>query len=83
MRRLSFNQPFSKKIIFLPKEDKFWCKIDDKRSCSLLILQLQVFFQLNPDVWDGGATFTDNDDLGHLARQISTHGQERNMNTLD
>ena len=21
--------------------------------------------------------FTDNDDLGHLARQISTHGQEK------
>ena len=77
----SINQ-FSKKNNLFVLEDgaqSFGAKIDDKRSCSFTDIATTSFFPTKPlgCFGDGGAIFTDNDDLGHLARQISTHGQEK------
>lgn len=50
-----------------------------KRSCSLSTVGSTSFFPSKPlgCYGDGGALFTDDDDLAKLMRQIRVHGQER------
>jgi UDP-2-acetamido-2-deoxy-ribo-hexuluronate aminotransferase len=48
-----------------------------KKSCSLSIISCTSFFPSKPlgCYGDGGACFTDNDDLATMMRQIRVHGQ--------
>ena len=50
-----------------------------KKSCALSAIGSTSFFPSKPlgGYGDGGALFTDNDDLAQLMRQIRVHGQER------
>tara|TARA_B100000212_G_scaffold45845_1_gene29593 strand:+ start:9249 stop:10349 length:1101 start_codon:yes stop_codon:yes gene_type:complete len=77
----SINQFSQNNNLFVLEDgaQSFGAKIDDKRSCSFTDIATTSFFPTKPlgCFGDGGAIFTDNDELGHLARQISTHGQEK------
>ena len=50
-----------------------------KMSCSLTTIGCTSFFPSKPlgAYGDGGACFTDNDELAGIMRQISVHGQDR------
>ncbi len=49
------------------------------KSCNLSTMACASFFPSKPlgCYGDGGAVFTSNDDLAHLARQIARHGQSK------
>ncbi|KEX93801.1 aminotransferase DegT [Pseudomonas putida] len=51
----------------------------DKRSCNLTTIACTSFFPSKPlgCYGDGGAIFTNNDELATILRQISRHGQDR------
>lgn len=50
-----------------------------KQSCSLTTIACTSFFPSKPlgAYGDGGACFTDNDDLAQMMREIRAHGQDR------
>lgn len=55
-----------------------------RNSCSLTTIACTSFFPTKPlgCYGDGGAIFTDNDDLALVMRQISRHGQDRRYNHI-
>lgn len=57
----------------------FGAKYKEKRSCSLSTMACTSFFPTKPlgCYGDGGAIFTNDDQLALIARQISRHGQDR------
>ena len=57
----------------------FGARYQGKRSCSLSTLACTSFFPSKPlgCYGDGGALFTDDDQLALVARQIARHGQDR------
>lgn len=57
----------------------FGGKIRNNKSCSFTDIATTSFFPTKPlgCYGDGGAIFTDNDELGLLSRQISSHGQAK------
>lgn len=50
-----------------------------KKSCNLTTISTTSFFPSKPlgCYGDGGAMFTNDDDLAHILRQIASHGQEK------
>lgn len=56
----------------------FGASYKSRRSCSLSTIGVTSFFPTKPlgAYGDGGAIFTDDDDLAILIRQISRHGQD-------
>ncbi|MBU0521386.1 MULTISPECIES: DegT/DnrJ/EryC1/StrS aminotransferase family protein [Pseudomonas] len=57
----------------------FGATYKDKKSCNLSTIACTSFFPSKPlgCYGDGGAMFTDNDDLAVVLRQIARHGQDR------
>ncbi len=57
----------------------FGAQYKGRRSCGLTDIACTSFFPSKPlgGYGDGGACFTDNDDLALLMRQIRVHGQDR------
>ena len=57
----------------------FGARLGDKRSCNLSDLGTTSFFPAKPlgCYGDGGAIFTNNDELAEALYQIRVHGQER------
>lgn len=73
---------FAKKNNLFVVEDgaqSFGAEILNKKSCSFTDIATTSFFPTKPlgCYGDGGAIFTDDDQLGLLARQISSHGQAK------
>jgi UDP-2-acetamido-2-deoxy-ribo-hexuluronate aminotransferase len=73
---------FAKKNNLFVLEDgaqSFGAKIYDNRSCSFTDIATTSFFPTKPlgCYGDGGAIFTNDDELGLLSRQISSHGQAK------
>jgi UDP-2-acetamido-2-deoxy-ribo-hexuluronate aminotransferase len=60
----------------------FGASINGKKSCSFTTLSGTSFFPSKPlgAYGDGGACFTDDDDLASILRQIRAHGQEGRYN---
>jgi UDP-2-acetamido-2-deoxy-ribo-hexuluronate aminotransferase len=57
---------------------------DGRRSCSLSNIATTSFFPSKPlgAYGDGGALFTDDDDLALVMRQVARHGQDRRYHHL-
>lgn len=57
----------------------FGAKYKDKRSCNLTTISCTSFFPSKPlgCYGDGGAIFTNNEELAKIMRQIARHGQDR------
>jgi UDP-2-acetamido-2-deoxy-ribo-hexuluronate aminotransferase len=57
----------------------FGASTNGKKSCSLTRIATTSFFPSKPlgCYGDGGAVFTDDDELAKIIRQIARHGQER------
>ena len=57
----------------------FGATYKDRKSCSLSRVACTSFFPTKPlgCYGDGGAIFTDDDDLARVIRQIARHGQEK------
>ena len=57
----------------------FGATYKDRRSCSLSRVACTSFFPTKPlgCYGDGGAIFTDDDELARIIRQIARHGQEK------
>ena len=77
----SINKFFKERHLFVLEDgaQSFGARINDKRSCSFTDISTTSFFPTKPlgCYGDGGAIFTNDNHLGKLARQISTHGQEK------
>jgi len=57
----------------------FGARYKSRRSCSLSLIACTSFFPSKPlgCYGDGGAVFTNDDDLAQVIRQIARHGQDR------
>lgn len=62
----------------------FGSKYNDRFSCNLTTIACTSFFPSKPlgCYGDGGALFTNNDELAKIIRQISRHGQEKRYHHL-
>ncbi|MDH4198829.1 MAG: DegT/DnrJ/EryC1/StrS family aminotransferase [Spirochaetia bacterium] len=60
----------------------FGAEYNGRKSCALSTIGCTSFFPSKPlgAYGDGGAIFTDNDDLAKLFKQIREHGQDRRYN---